>query len=81
MVRTREALKAARFPSEAAMIEAVAADKGEWETYARKTFEAHVRVAAKGKLRFLQYVTPDTLAWWSSRASDGAVLLGKLAHG
>lgn len=81
MVRTREALKAAGFPEEAAMVETVSADKGEWETYARKTFEAHVAAVAKGKLRFLQYVTPESIGWWSGRVSDGAVLLGKLAHG
>jgi hypothetical protein len=31
-----------------------------------------------GKLRFLQYVKPETLDWWFPRKADGAVLLGSL---
>jgi hypothetical protein len=41
--------------------------KSAWEDYARATFEAHTRNIPRGKLRFLQYVTDDTKAWWSER--------------
>jgi len=31
------------------------------------------------KLRFLQYVTPETRDWWKAHEAQGAVLLGKAA--
>ena len=71
----------AQFASEADDLKAVSEDTPEskqaWENYARETFEAHAAVYAgtPGKLRFLQYVTKPTEAWWAARKNDGAVLL------
>lgn len=42
---------------------------------ARATFEAHANFYKPDQLRFLQYVTKDTRAWWEARQSQGAVLL------
>ena len=79
--RTETALRDAGFASEADDLKAVSEDTPEskraWEDYARKTFEAHASVYAgtPGKLRFLQYVTKPTEAWWAARKNGGAVLL------
>jgi hypothetical protein len=60
-------------------LHAVATDKAGWENYARKTFLAHARLYSPGKLRFLQYVTASSYAWWAARESIGAILLGQVA--
>jgi DNA repair photolyase len=73
--RTLKALHAAKFDWEADHVDGVMTYKNAWETYARKTFEAHSSVLPKGKLRFLQYVTPSTKAWWKSQESRGAICL------
>lgn len=46
-----------------------------WEDYSRKTFLEHARLYGPGKLRFLQYVTKATKAWWAAQETQGAVLL------
>jgi DNA repair photolyase len=74
--QTEAALRGAGFHLEAAELEKVSSDSATWERYARDTFEAHVRHAPQGKLRFLQYVRASNIEWWRSRISDGAVLLG-----
>lgn len=53
--------------------------KQAWEEYARATFLAHTGSIPAEKLRFLQYVTPKTRAWWAQQRPQGAVLLGKAA--
>lgn len=53
--------------------------KPAWEEYARATFEAEAFVFPPSKLRFLQYVTAQSAAWWASKIPQGAVLLGKHA--
>jgi len=74
--RTEKALDDAGFHRSAAKLNLVSHDKREWEFYARETFQAHAEVLVnQGKLRFLQYVTNDTRAWWESRIEKGAVLL------
>jgi DNA repair photolyase len=79
--RTEAALRNAGFEREADNLKAVSLgtpeSKQAWENYARETFEAHAAVYAgtPGKLRFLQYVTKPTEAWWAARKNDGAVLL------
>jgi DNA repair photolyase len=73
--RTLKALRAARFDWEADHVDGVMTYKDAWETYARATFDAHASVLPKGKLRFLQYVTPTTKEWWERQKSRGAVVL------
>jgi DNA repair photolyase len=73
--RTMAGLVDGGFTMQAELLQAVSSDKDAWELYARNTFEAHARFLPKGKLRFLQYVTPATAAWWSSQAKRGAVVL------
>jgi len=81
MTRTMSALKQAGFDSEARRIENVLGPgrKLLWEQYARETFLAHADNIPPDKLRFLQYVTPQTAAWWAERQHQGAVLLGTAA--
>lgn len=86
LTRTCTALRAAGFAWEGAMLEAVSMNPIGWEDYSRETFAAHARIfssvpALHGKLRFLQYVNPRNIDWWKGRVEDGAVLLGKAAHG
>ncbi len=50
-----------------------------WEEYARATFLAHARNIPPDKLRYLQYITLESAAWWASMREKGAVLLGKNA--
>ncbi len=75
--RTVNALRAGGFEDQAARLEFVSRDKEAWERYARETFQAHqLALGPQGKkLRFLQYVTPSTRAWWEERAREGAVVL------
>jgi hypothetical protein len=79
--RTEAALRAAGFDLEADRLRSVSLgtpdSKRAWEDYARWTFEAHAEVYANapGKLRFLQYVTNPTRAWWAAREAQGAILL------
>lgn len=76
MTRTVAALSAAGYHHHAAALERVSTDKVAWEHYARETFEAHVSAGYRpGQLRFLQYVTAASRAWWKSRETDGAILL------
>src|SRR5206468_4421720 len=78
MRRTVAALSTAGFQTEAQELHAVATDKAVWECYARKTFLAHAQLYPPGKLRFLQYVTADSYAWWAARENLGAILLGRV---
>jgi DNA repair photolyase len=73
--RTLAALNAGGFHQEARILESVTNDKAAWENYARATFEAHCQVIPPSKLRFLQYVTKDSKAWWAARQGEGSVLL------
>lgn len=73
--RTLKALRAAKFDWEADHVDGVMSYKDAWENYARETFNAHANVLPKGKLRFLQYVTPATEAWWQSQKGRGAIVL------
>jgi DNA repair photolyase len=76
MTRTVGALHGAGYRAEATALIDVGSNKAEWERYARETFEAHVAAGyAPGQLRFLQYVTKDSRAWWSARQQEGAILL------
>jgi DNA repair photolyase len=72
------ALQSAGLLSEAFSLAKVCGDQGgaAWEDYARATFLAHASVLPAGKLRFLQYVNPRSVAWWQAHESKGAVLLG-----
>ncbi len=76
MTRTVAALHAGGFHSEADALAHVSTDKAAWEEYARATFEAHAPLYRPGQLRFLQYVTKPTRAWWAARTEAGAILLG-----
>jgi DNA repair photolyase len=80
--RTSNALRAAGRTSEAerlALVSEGKEHKKNWETYARATFEAHVKALPPGKLRFLQYVDPGSADWWAQRRDQGAILLGSHA--
>lgn len=74
MVRTCAALRKAGYGWEASNLELVAQDKDAWEEYSRATFEAHA-AAFPTRLRFLQYVTKANREYWTSKTSEGAVLL------
>lgn len=80
MTRTCAALREAGYDAHADELEFVSGNKPAWERYARETFLAHSWFIPQQKLRFLQYATKDTKAWWQSRAEYGAVLLGNSAH-
>lgn len=89
LTNTVSALHYAGFEWQASALQRVSQDKGYWEDYARQTFRAHERTlywmdASRFKdqprLRFLQYVTSDTLPWWQEEAYRGAILLGAAAH-
>jgi DNA repair photolyase len=80
--RTHDAIKSAGYNYQATLFHTASHDKQYWEQYARATFEAHAYAYrlqtgpdGKPKLRFLQYVTKDTKAWWKARESEGAILL------
>lgn len=80
--RTHKALEDAGKKDEADRLAAVSEGpnhKANWEAYARATFEAHVKHMPTGKLRFLQYITPNEAEWWDSQRQSGAVLLGEHA--
>jgi DNA repair photolyase len=78
--RTYNALVAGGFTHVAADLKAVSEDKRLWEQYAHETFLMHAQVCPPGKLRFLQYVTRETVPWWHRHEPLGAVLLGKAAE-
>ncbi len=78
MRRTLEILEK-DFPEDAERFHKVSRGKGDWEDYARATFEACARLIPHDKLRFLQYPNIRTLDWWAQRRNQGAVLLGKAA--
>jgi DNA repair photolyase len=86
MTRTCKALHEAGYEWQAAELARVSADPEAWEAYARATFLAHacrtdlLDDQGRTKLRFLQYVTPKTLDWWSQHQTHGAILLGAAAH-
>jgi DNA repair photolyase len=69
------ALRAAGMVAAAERLERVSRDKAAWEEYARETFLAHATCYGGGQLRFLQYVTNDTAAWWEEHRKHGAVPL------
>ena len=73
--RTINALCDGGFNEEAEWLAEAGDCKWKWELYAKATFLAHADVLARGKLRFLQYVTPETRPWWTSKAWRGAVVL------
>jgi DNA repair photolyase len=75
LTRTLAALNAGGFSGEAMRLQAVMEAKWKWEVYAQETFAAHAGVLPKGKLRFLQYVTPTSKAWWELWKDAGAVIL------
>ena len=79
--RTCEALRKGGYQKEADSLLSVC-DTGKrkaWEQYARDTFLAQTRHIPPEKLRFLQYVKPNTVGWWNQHRAQGAVLLGTAA--
>ena len=79
--KTLSALLDAGLEAEAVLLAKVSGPKTAmaWENYSRETFLAHTRNIPSGKLRFLQYINPQTADWWTAHIEDGAVLLGKTA--
>lgn len=77
--RTLAALHGAGYGDTASQMVRVTNNQGAWEDYTRRLFEAHAGVIPAGKLRFLQYVTKDSAAWWGAQRERGAVLLGEHA--
>lgn len=77
MKRTVAALREGGYSQIAAELERVSHDTKAWEEYARHTFLAHATVYHRqpGKLRFLQYVTPASRAWWVDKQKIGAIVL------
>ena len=75
---TVDALRNGGFRSEADRLTDVCGPRAtpRWETYARQTFQGLMEHIPAGKLRFLQYVKPQTRDWWASHADHGALLLG-----
>lgn len=80
MERTCASLILGGFNTAAKLLRNAAENTDLWEDYARKTFEAHIKNVPQGKLRFLQYTNATTEAWWASRITEGAVLLGHNAN-
>lgn len=81
MVRTCKALRAAGYDAEAERLRFVSERPDAWEAYSRETFYAHTYYCPPEKLRFLQYVDKNNIAWWKEHEAKGAILLGKLIHG
>ena len=79
------ALTAAGLTQAAQDFEAVCGTGGtlSWEAYARETFQALAaaipRHRTEPKLRFLQYVTPNSESWWQQQIGAGAIPLGGTA--
>jgi DNA repair photolyase len=80
LVRTVKILSAGGFVKEAAMVQAVGTDAAEWEEYSRAMFLALLKTVPADKLRFMQYVTKASAAWWKRYEGKGAVVLGKAAE-
>lgn len=78
--KTYDCLCNAGYNDDARRLEIVSTYPEEWESYSRKTFTAHLTAIPANKLRFLQYVTKNTLPWWKEQEKNGAVLLGALTH-
>lgn len=78
---TCEALAKGGFNDEAARLRGVSGvGHGEaWEQYARETFLAYTRQIGPEKLRFLQYPSKRSAAWWAEHRHEGALLLGARA--
>ncbi len=74
MNRTVDALRQAGYDAVAAQL-AATSNRSIWEAYARETFLAHTQFIPPQKLRFLQYVTPETRNWWTQQTYRGAILL------
>lgn len=74
--RTEKALRDGGYGAMADELHHVSVDKSEWEKYARNTYIALSGITEfhqhQSKLRFMQYVTKDTEAWWKE---NGAVIL------
>lgn len=81
MTRTAKALRDAGFERHATELERVSTNKLEWEEYARETHRLHAQYFPVNMLRFLQYVDKSNIDYWRGEVSNGAVLLGKAAHG
>jgi hypothetical protein len=81
MNRTIKALQNAGFAKEANQLWNISQDKEAWEEWARETHRLHAQYFPVGKLRFLQYVNKDNIAYWKTQEIYGAVLLGKAVHG
>ncbi len=81
MQHTADALDAAGIADWAAALRRVFGPETTeiWEGYARSTFAALTAIVPPGKLRFLQYVTHSSVAWWSGQRDYGAIALGKAA--
>jgi len=77
MERTCAALEEGGYNDEAERVRAVSKKKNcpEWEQYCRDTFLAHTRHIPPEKLRLLQYVTDNSVAWWEQHRPLGAVTL------
>jgi DNA repair photolyase len=80
--RTHEALIKGGFKEDAERLLNVSGPKhrAAWEEYARQTFLAHAAVIPPEKLKFMQYVNPQSVGWWRGQQNRGAVLLGKHAE-
>ena len=48
----------------------------QWEAYAHSTFAALSAIVPPEKLRFMQYVTPQSKGWWEEHKNLGAVVQG-----
>lgn len=76
LTATVEALKAGSFHAEADELQVVSDNKSAWEAYARALFQAYADQVPASKLRFLQYVTKESSAWWNAQKDSGAIPLG-----
>jgi DNA repair photolyase len=79
LARTTAGLRQHGLAAEADAMVEVCESEEKWEQYARATFTAHTQRVPPGKLRFLQYITKESAAWWADQRANGAVLLGKTA--
>ena len=75
MRNTFEALSNGGYIREAEMLRQVSGDRKIWEEHARRAFLAFADEIPAEKLRFLQYVNPESESWWEAHRSNGAILL------
>lgn len=80
LTATTACLRKGGFEKEAKALENVSHSKEKWEAYNQATFLGHTANIPPEKLKYLTYTTKESLPWWETQRTKGAVLLGKAAE-